>query len=1146
GAYRTHDSNRGSGQTSGNLVPVLSIGLHALGMGDFLVSVDIVKRWAETGHDIVHDVTRSSTFTFPVEEYPGVVELPGLVAITAGSDPSTGRQWFDVTYNVSRAFYDDWLRVLQLPAGSALPLELFVQREGWDVEAMDVDLAHGFATARFDVAMNETEQFKVVTATLPATTTRSSRAAWIGYETDGNRTWGGAPAVTMTYADVSYVAEQERWLLQYTGGRLGRIMPHTGPFGDMGYILYPATPAMPTFYRSTEGEANAIRNPDGSIAVHDWALGRQEMAYQADLGITSLVTTFATLYAPKMQQGLFGIFQGADWRIWLVGVVETAVQAAAAAVAAKALTGVKEAHAVVEKGSTEVVKVEVTRRFGQAWSAARQALVFSWKQLAKDLLLEMARSILDEVIKEQLVSETAKLLGMPDAAAEELGEYFFFGGEVWQNRQEAKAAMQASASELARCQARAATNAIAKVSDQIEASAQKAQLETASEVAAAKADIAAIKAVAREKAIVLAAHRGAMAMRGFARSVEQGCTAAFLAESDAALANVDVTTWGFDIEQFLPATSKSQYARGCVHALVEAMRAVAEFNKHAAEGDTISPQELLDSPAMKALFQCPAGNYMGLVVKEKGDRLWSWEMICEKFTTIDERFFSFLQNAESITFFDPSGKPARAGRGGGPTITEARNLARSALKKAKELWRESAKANKPFSATFNKQTYTDYKSLSRAVADYIEWFAKLEPHQRNDAIGALQGLVKTWNAACQRIAIAQLPGAADAALTAAQALAASAGQAFSATFQGQVYTTFEALREAVEQAVQLRLHPDPLLDSAVLFGLRDELAALQAACEARLAGTAPPAGQPARARAPAAAQGSKTAPLHPGWVEVAPRQAEAAEAAVASKAAEPASVPESPVAAEAKKVALGMQANHVSWLRNQWNMEHPNKQNKGNIARAALYSRQDSQFTGEYIAGSHDVQGFIKQHHGTCTVSDTLGTTQFGLRGRYRDAEIKVFMDVYQRLKGKAGQEFDLFLTTERDACGSCLLAAAALRRTLARDGVTLNIHVQSLHRGGEMMWLGGGAQRYDIASAYYAGNEASLKADVDRILDAAAGGDSAWLGSYKTDDAGIRKYDNGFGWLFDIGNIDLARRVAAIFEYLETGRCAYQGWRYP
>ncbi|MEX2715321.1 MAG: hypothetical protein Q6370_003355, partial [Candidatus Sigynarchaeota archaeon] len=210
---------------------------------------------------------------------------------------------------------------------------------------------------------------------------------------------------------------------------------------------------------------------------------------------------------------------------------------------------------------------------------------------------------------------------------------------------------------------------------------------------------------------------------------------------------------------------------------------------------------------------------MGLFVVHEG-LLWSWEDILGRFKTIDGEFLSFLQNADSITLFDPSGKPARAGRGGGPTITRARDLARFGLQKAKELWIESKAARVPFSATFNKQTYTDYQSLSRAVADYLEWFAKLEPHQRKDAIVPLQDLVKKCNAACQSLAIAQLPGAADAALTAAQDLAKATGQAFSATFQGKVYTTFEALCGAVEQAVNLRLHPDPLLDSAVLFGLR--------------------------------------------------------------------------------------------------------------------------------------------------------------------------------------------------------------------------------------------------------------------------------------------------------------------------------------
>ncbi|MEX2717028.1 MAG: hypothetical protein Q6370_012060, partial [Candidatus Sigynarchaeota archaeon] len=56
------------------------------------------------------------------------------------------------------------------------------------------------------------------------------------------------------------------------------------------------------------------------------------------------------------------------------------------------------------------------------------------------------------------------------------------------------------------------------------------------------------------------------------------------------------------------------------------------------------------SPAMKALFQCPAGNYMGLVVVHDG-LTWSWKDILGRFETIDGEFLSFLQGAESITFF---------------------------------------------------------------------------------------------------------------------------------------------------------------------------------------------------------------------------------------------------------------------------------------------------------------------------------------------------------------------------------------------------------------------------------------------------------------------------------------------------------------
>nr|MDO8087593.1 hypothetical protein [Candidatus Sigynarchaeum springense] len=776
-AYPVHDSNRGSGQTSGNLVPVLSLGLHGLGMGDFLIPLVLIKKWAETGQSLTNLTAIENivwglspgnslalSYTFPLTEYPGVVDLPDLVATTAGSDPATGAAWFDVTYNVSRAFYDDWLEVLQLPAGSALQLELFVQREGWSVDAWDVDLAHNFATARFDVAMNGTEQHKVVTVRLPATRARSSRASWVGYETDYNRTYGGVPTVTMTYADVSYIAEQERWLMQYTDGRIGRIMPYSRPLGDLGYIFYPATSTMPNFYRSTEGEANALRNADGTIAVHDWQLGQQEMAYQADLAITSLVTEFATLYPAKMKQGLFGIFQGADWRIWLVGVVETAVQSAAAAVVAKAITGVKEVHAIVEGG--KVVQVEVTKRFGQVWNVAKQTFDFTWKQLAIDLLKDIFGAMWDEVIKEQLVSETLRMFGLPDAFCEEMGEYFFFGGEQYQNRQEAKAARQEFMSELAKCQARAALNVAGEVNARIDAAEGKAQLDTTAETATAKAEIASIKSVAKEKAVILAALEGAMTLRAFARSVDKGCTAAFLSEADAdaALAGVDVTLQDFEIQNLVAVASRNQYARACVHALVQAMRTAVEYNKVAAEGAKISPKELMDSPALRALFQCPAGNYMGINVKH-GDVTTTWVQICERHAAIDGEFLSFLQGADEIEFFDPKKTKANDGivetkkerRARLSQIAERaadwRNKANKAMARAmivaETLEAEAKAAGKSFSVTFRDRTCNTIDAVEKALSAFLKSEIDIQPNNLGHFVGVVDEAARDWAAGVQ-------------------------------------------------------------------------------------------------------------------------------------------------------------------------------------------------------------------------------------------------------------------------------------------------------------------------------------------------------------------------------------------------------------
>ncbi|MBN2149864.1 MAG: hypothetical protein JW839_00330, partial [Candidatus Lokiarchaeota archaeon] len=471
------------------------------------------------------------------------------------------------------------------------------------------------------------------------------------------------PLPRFYYNDTTVMGRAEDLVRKASRGRLGTVVPLVDNRGRFSYIAIPASGMVPDFYRESATAPVPLRDGDGRATYSSTDQPcPYDLLYQVDYGITALMSHHHNALTTASKGGLFSIFMGGDWRIWLTNIAIQAVDTIIVVLVSKCI--INAGGLVKDSVTGEAIKG--TTGFGNlvtGFTEAGKAIVgWSLKQAVVAVLKDCIKEICEEIFQEQLVSESLRLLGLPDELCETAGEYAWYGMEMREGTQEQRerrsnmvlaiaarvgVASQRSLDVVARAEAELRGELARKAGDAAEAARIGAALRT---LRSLRSEVKNAEAMARADRIAAAQANGDRRRADRLMAAEEhdfaGSTAAQQYEQLG-----DIEADSVVSRSILHANLA--HLRGALQACLAAIEVGAPAGVVAALFDLRRTDVALNAPELLRALGVPEGSEQQLEVIDELGMPWTWAEILAEYPIVDEALLEFLKNARKITSIDP-------------------------------------------------------------------------------------------------------------------------------------------------------------------------------------------------------------------------------------------------------------------------------------------------------------------------------------------------------------------------------------------------------------------------------------------------------------------------------------------------------------
>ncbi|NMC07313.1 MAG: hypothetical protein GYA24_19015 [Candidatus Lokiarchaeota archaeon] len=465
------------------------------------------------------------------------------------------------------------------------------------------------------------------------------------------------------YTDSTVMGRAESQLRKVSRGRLTTIVPVVNSHGQYSLVAIAGASGAPNFYRKAATETRAARDSSGKITAHDWQLGTNELMYQLDYGITALVSHYSNAMSAASQSGLFSIFQGGDWRIWITDI---AIQALDVIIVTLVSKGAMKGAGIAEQGSGwgDKVTAELQDTTGKV---VERAITWSLSRALKAGFEDVMEEVGEEIIWEQLTSELLEIAGVPSEIANTIGEYLNFATMV--ERLNAKPTSAPSTQRRAVNSLSAAIMSNLAITSKAEAAMLQddtslSLLGFATRIANGEAVTQAeisqqmnrnSERISQLQRIASQASRIALALRsGESRRIDKA-----FRDAGTVIGKSVITQYAHLGRQ----RPNSLVARAVIHATTTFMRAAMLAAQASGRVTPLRIESAVRDPALASALGIPAGRYQYIEsVVDRWGRLWTWDHARGALVSADgaatlefvsNEVIQLIATARQITMVDP-------------------------------------------------------------------------------------------------------------------------------------------------------------------------------------------------------------------------------------------------------------------------------------------------------------------------------------------------------------------------------------------------------------------------------------------------------------------------------------------------------------